>query len=158
MRLSAMRSCDLGYSNKGVLGGWHIDCRDPTSDIRLLEFCLSVPTEQFLQRGVTRSLARRTLADRLPKRVVEETRRGLQAADWHEMLSADRQRIAAEIKRLEACAPAARAIDLARLRRLVEDWPETGWERSEIVSAYRLALAAGLSTGHFVRRASGSNA
>src|SRR6185295_7199554 len=149
MRLSAMRSCDLGYSNKGVLGGWHIDCRDPTSDIRLLEFCLSVPTEQFLQRGVTRSLARRTLADRLPKRVVEETRRGLQAADWHEMLSADRQRIAAEIKRLEACAPAARAIDLARLRRLVEDWPETGWERSEIVSAYRLALAAGLSTGHF---------
>ena len=158
MRLAALQRCDLGNYNKGVLAGWRIDQRDPTADVRLLEFCLSVPTEQFLQRGVPRSLARRALSDRLPKLIVDETRRGLQAADWHEALTADRQRIAAEIERLEACVPAARALDLARLRHLVENWPEAGWDRAEVVSAYRLALAAGLSTGHFVRRATGTNA
>jgi len=158
MRLSALFRCDMGNFNKGVLGGWHIDQRDPTADVRLLEFCLSVPTEQFLQRGVQRALARRALSDRLPKLILDETRRGLQAADWHETLTADRGRIAAELERLESCPQAARALDLPRLRHLVENWPEEGWDRAEVVSAYRLALAAGVSTGHFVRRASGSNA
>ena len=158
MRLSALRNCDFGYTTKGVLGGWGIDYRDPTADVRLLEFCLSVPTEEFLKDGVQRALVRRAFSDRLPNIVLEETRRGLQAADWHETLTADRQRIATEIDRLEACAPATRALDLARLRQLVENWPEAGWDQAEVISAYRLALASGLSTGHFVRRASGSNA
>jgi asparagine synthase (glutamine-hydrolysing) len=157
-RLSILKASDLGYGNKGVLGGWRIDCRDPTSDVRLLEFCLSVPTEQFLQDGVQRALARRTFADRLPAVVVEESRRGLQTADWHETLTADRERIAVELERLASCTPAARTLDLPRLKELVDNWPREGWERAEIISCYRLALTSALATGHFIRRATGSNA
>ena len=84
--------------------------RDPTADVRLLEFCLAVPTEQFLRDGMQRALARRALADRLPKQVLEEPRRGLQVADWHEDLTAVRDRVADELDRLEACPAATTAL------------------------------------------------
>jgi asparagine synthase (glutamine-hydrolysing) len=157
MRLWALRRVDRGNYNKGILGGWHIDQRDPTADVRLLEFCLAVPTEQFLSDGKQRALARRTLADRLPKLVLEEPRGGLQAADWHEQLTAVRDRVAVELDRLDACPPATKALDLPRLHRLVENWPAGGWERDEISTPYRSALLRAISTGHFLRRATGGN-
>jgi asparagine synthase (glutamine-hydrolysing) len=157
MRLWGFHRNDPGNYNKGVLAGWHIDGRDPTADVRLLEYCLAVPMEQFLHNGTPRALARHALADRLPKLVVEERRRGLQAADWHERLTAVRHCVAAELDRLDACAAATKALDLPRLHRLVENWPAGGWERAEVYGPYRLALARAISAGHFLRRVGGGN-
>jgi asparagine synthase (glutamine-hydrolysing) len=156
-RLWAMQRVDPGNYGKGALGGWQIDHRDPTADIRLLEFCLAIPTEQFLSHGMQRALARRALADRLPKQVLEESRRGLQSADWHEDLTAARDRIAEELDHLEACPAATRALDLPRLHRLVDNWPSDGWERDEVIMPYRYALPRAISTGHFLLRVAGRN-
>jgi asparagine synthase (glutamine-hydrolysing) len=159
MRLSVLHWTDaLGNDNKGTLGGWGIDLRDPTADRRLVEFCLSVPTEQFFHKGVPRALARAALADRVPPEVLNEKRSGLQAADWHEGLTAARPQVIERISHLEKIAPSTRALDLPRLRRLAENWPTRGWERQETIQQYRLALLRGISVGHFLRRASGGNA
>jgi asparagine synthase (glutamine-hydrolysing) len=152
MRLWTLGHVDPGSFNKGVLGGWGIDLRDPLADRRLIEFCLSVPTEQFLRNGEFRSLARRALQDRLPALVVEEQRSGYQAADWHEALAAARGRIAVELARLAACAPAAALLDLPRLRRLVESWPSAGWNRGDVTQLYRGTLLRALTAGYFLRR------
>jgi asparagine synthase (glutamine-hydrolysing) len=157
VRLWALRSGDPGNYNKGVLGGWHIERRDPTADVRLIEFCLATPTEQFLSNGVPRALARRALADRLPEIVLENSRRGVQAADWHERLSAARDRIANEIDRLSACPESARALDVLRLQHLVDSWPTSGWERTEVSHAYRFTLLRSIAAGYFLRRATGAN-
>jgi asparagine synthase (glutamine-hydrolysing) len=157
MRLWGLLRSDPGNSNKGVLAGWRIDCRDPTADVRLLEYCLAVPTEQFLHKGTPRALARRALADRLPKLVLEERRRGLVGADWHERLTSVRNCVAAELDRLDACPPAVKGLDLPRLHRLVENWPAGGWNRSEVCDAYFLALTRGIAAGYFLRRATGGN-
>jgi asparagine synthase (glutamine-hydrolysing) len=156
-RLWALQRVDPGNYYKGGLAGWQLDHRDPTADVRLIEFCLAMPTEQFLRDGLPRALARRTLADRLPKQVLEEPRRGLQLADWHEDLTAARDGVADEIDRLEACEAASKALDLPRLRRLTKNWPSDGWERDEVRMPYRYALVRGISAGHFLRRATGSN-
>jgi asparagine synthase (glutamine-hydrolysing) len=158
MRLWAIGRMDLGNYYKGALGGWGLDMRDPTADRRLVEFCLSVPTEEFYKDGVTRSLAKRALADRLPAEVLGAHAKGLQAIDWHEGLTAARPQLAEEISHLEQIAPAGRALDLTRMRSLVENWPTEGWHRPEVMEAYRLALLRGISTGHFIRCASGANA
>jgi asparagine synthase (glutamine-hydrolysing) len=146
---------DFGNWNKGILGGWQIDRRDPTADLRLIEFCLAVPTDQFQRDGVTRALARRALSDRLPRVTLEEPKRGLQAADWHERLTAVRDRVAAELDRLAACPAAAQALDLARLRTLVENWPSDGWEGEPVDVIYRIGLLRAIAMGHFLRSVAG---
>jgi len=157
MRLWALQRVDPGNFRKAGLGSWQVDHRDPTADVRLLEFCLSVPTDQFMRGGVQRSLARRALADRLPPEVLDEPRRGLQVADWHEDLTAARRDIVDELGRLDHCAAASQALDLPRLHRLAENWPTGGWERDEIMIPYRYALLRAIAVGHFLRRATGAN-
>ena len=156
-RLWAMRRVDIGNSNKGTLAGWGIDTRDPTGDRRLIEFCLSVPDEQYLRNGETRAVARRALAGRIPATVLAESRKGLQAIDWHEGLTAARGAIDAELARLREVGPAADALDLERMAALSANWPEDGWEKPQVMQSYRLALLRGISSGHFLRRASGTN-
>lgn len=140
-----------------MLAGWQIDMRDPTADQRLIEFCLQVPMDQFLCKGVPKALARRALADRLPNAVLAEQRRGLQAADWHETLTAARSRVAEEVDHLATCPAAVKALDLPRLRRLVKNWPADGWNRDDVAVPYRDVLLTGISVGHFLRRIQGSN-
>jgi len=157
MRLWYLRRSDPGNYNKGVLGDWHIDSRDPTADVRLLEFCLAIPTEQFLSNGIPRALGRRALADRLPKIVLENRQTGLQAADWHERLTAVRNRVTSEIDQIAACPVAAKTLDLSRLHRLVENWPADGWHDAELSHSYRSTLLRAIAAGYFLRRATGTN-
>jgi asparagine synthase (glutamine-hydrolysing) len=157
LRLHCLQLTDPGNYLKAYLGRMQVDYRDPTADVRLLEFCFGVPTEHFLRGGMLRALARRALVGRLPKQVLEDTRSGLQVADWHEDLTADRKGIIDELDRLEACPAAAAAIDLMRLRRWTENWPSHGWEQSEALVHYRHTLLNAVAAGHFLRRATGSN-
>jgi asparagine synthase (glutamine-hydrolysing) len=157
-QLWILRRVDFGNNQKGVQAGWGVDLRDPMTDRRLVEFCLSLPTDVYLRNGESRALARRALADRLPPRVIEERRRGLQAIDWHEDLTAAREELRSEIKRLMHVPAASRALDVPRMLALVEDWPSDGWNTAAIESRYRFALCRGVTIGHFLRKASGSNA
>jgi asparagine synthase (glutamine-hydrolysing) len=157
-RLWVMRRIDLGNYIKGILGGWGIEQRDPTTNRRLIEFSLSIPEEEFLKEGETKALTRLAFAGRAAPEVITMRGKGLQAIDWHEGLTAARASLADEVARLENCDAATRAIDVGRLHRLIQDWPEGGWEKDEVMVPYRLALLRAVSTGHFLRRASGSNA
>jgi asparagine synthase (glutamine-hydrolysing) len=56
--------------------------RDPTNDLRVARFCLSVPEEQYVQNGVDRSLIRRATVNYLPDKVrLNQRTRGVQGAD-----------------------------------------------------------------------------
>lgn len=157
MRCWGLSRADLGNFNKGTLAGWNIDYRDPTADRRLVEFCLSVPEEQFLVGGEQRGLARRAFADRLPQAVLAERRQGLQSADWHLGLHAAREQICAELSSLSDCTPAAELIDLETIAEAAENLPADGWDEAETIGRYRLSLLRGISAGHFLRKASRSN-
>lgn len=156
-RVWVLRRVDLGNYNKGFLAGWGIDLRDPTADRRLVEFTLALPMNQLLANGIPRPLARRALADRLPQDVLAERRKGYQAIDWHEGLTAARGFAAEEIERIANNDPAAKALDTARMRAWLDNWPAGGWEQKKIMQTYRLALLRGISLGHFLRKASGGN-
>lgn len=157
-RVSVLRRADPGNYYKGALGGWQIDMRDPTADRRLIEFCLSVPPEQYLRDGRTAALAARAFADRLPPAVLDGKLRGLQAADWHEALTADRDSLRRELERFAEVPAAARLLDHSRLEALVDNWPTGDWNSEEVSSAYRLVLLRAASIGHFLRKTSSTNA
>ncbi|MCM3568200.1 asparagine synthase-related protein [Neobacillus mesonae] len=57
--------------------------RDPTNDVRVIQFCLAVPENQYVQNGFNRSLIRRTTKNLLPDKVrLNQRIRGIQGADW----------------------------------------------------------------------------
>ncbi|PHA03104.1 asparagine synthetase B [Bacillus pseudomycoides] len=56
--------------------------RDPTNDLRMIQFCLSVPEEQYVQSGLDRALIRRATKNYLPDKVrLNQRVRGVQGAD-----------------------------------------------------------------------------
>ncbi|AET70494.1 asparagine synthase (glutamine-hydrolyzing) [Desulfosporosinus orientis DSM 765] len=61
--------------------------RDPTRDKRVIEFCMSLPAEQFVKDGIERSLIRRAMKGILPEKIRLNYRvRGTQSADWIQRL------------------------------------------------------------------------
>lgn len=157
LRLWVMSGVERGELYMATLAGWDLDTRSPLADKRLVEFCLSVPTEEYLFKGVPRSLARPALADRLPPIVLNEYKLGYQAADWHEALTTARAGVAAELDRLATHAPAAKMLDIQMMQNLVDTWPMSGWERADIEARYRYALLGGIAAGYFLRKVSGLN-
>lgn len=71
----------------GLLNGLVI--RDPTKDIRIIEFCMGLPMERKVNAvPQTRRLCRVYLADRLPREILpENTPRGRQSLDWPERIA-----------------------------------------------------------------------
>lgn len=155
-RLWVLQRADPGCGNKAVLAGWGIDQRDPTADRRLVELSLRIPDEQWLVRGDQRALARRAWSDRLPAQVLAERRRGYQAADWPAGLAAGKERLEEELGALRHLPVAGGTLDLDGLDAALREWPED-WTDERTMRRYRLALLRGVSAGHFLRKASGSN-
>jgi asparagine synthase (glutamine-hydrolysing) len=133
-------------------GGWGIDSRDPTFDKRVVEFCLTVPLEQFVQGGKLRSLVRRAMVGRLPSSTLHRRQRGRQAADWYISMTALRGRMREELERLQCSPLASRMIDLARMRFLIENWPPGDSEQLDLETSYHTALARGFSVGKFLMK------
>jgi asparagine synthase (glutamine-hydrolysing) len=136
----------------GTRAGWHIDERDPTCDRRIIEFCFGIPSEQFLAGGQTRALVRRAMRDRLPEQTLSCRERGLQSADWHLSLTAERSAMLQELACLQGSPIARRCLDLERMQALLENWPSTNSERRQDFAWWPQALTRGLSVGHFIRR------
>ena len=156
-RLSLLRGTDFGNYNKGTLAGWGIDYRDPAGDRRLIDFCLSLPVDQFLRDGVPRALARSAFSDRLPAELLTERRSGYQGADWYEGVLRARPQAMDELERIRLCAGGADLIDTQRLLKLMSAMPQSESHTDAVVRDYRLALLRGISAGHFLRKATGSN-
>jgi asparagine synthase (glutamine-hydrolysing) len=132
-----------------------IDTRDPTSDRRLIELCLSIPDTQFLHKGVCRSLIRRAMAGIVPEKILCERRKGLQAADWRFGFDAAIPGFAAELDRLHNSSLARQFLDLPRMQKLLDRWP--GPNDPSLASEYLIAFSRGVAAGRFIRRIEGDN-
>lgn len=70
---------------------------DPTDDISIIEYCLSIPNEVFFnEKGENKQLIRHMMAGRLPDMVLHEKRKGQQASDIF-------MRVLADIDRIDEC-------------------------------------------------------
>ncbi|MEA3033148.1 MAG: hypothetical protein QOH86_1164, partial [Sphingomonadales bacterium] len=148
--VAALAAMDFGEHRKAILGGWGLDKRDPTADVRLIEFCLSLPTDMLLDARRRRPLARAALADRVPAAVLDRRGKGYQASDWHLTLTRDLDRAHALVDRIAADPLSASVIDTKVLRGLLAAWPRGGWEQPLIIARYRNLLLQTLSAGAFL--------
>jgi len=133
------------------------EVRQPLADRRLLEFLLSVPEPMFRREGVPRSFARKVLADRLPREIVEERRRGTNGLAWYRALGEKRAEMASDLERLEGSPLARRLIDLPRLKRAMAQWPKDEHAAEPHKHEYAAILTRGIHVGRFVRWVEGGN-
>lgn len=117
-RLAKFRCCmTSGGAIWHVLSaGYNLDVRDPTQDVRLVEFCLRLPNNQFNRRGEGRRLIRRAMAGRMPQEVLYSRQKGLQAADIGYRVAEQHEDIRAALDRLELSSLARECLDLPRMR------------------------------------------
>ena len=141
------------------LGDWYaatkamygVEMRDPTADVDVVEYCFGVPDEQYLAEGVDRSLIRRAMWDLLPPVVVANRNTGQQSADWYEKTTLQRPQLQSLVNDLANSQLARRALDLDRLQRALDTWPQSSWHTRPIDGEYHFAFTRGLSAGRFLR-------
>jgi asparagine synthase (glutamine-hydrolysing) len=151
LRVWSLRRNDFGGHIAGFKRLTGVEQTDPTSDRRVMEFCLSVPEEHYLTGGRRRSLIKDAMAGTLPLQVLQERRVGRQSADLLFHLTREKDEIAAELQRLQKSDLAARCLNLPLLRTMVESWPDAPYGHAEH-HRYGTQLMRALSMGRFLRR------
>lgn len=101
-------SSSLSMINQGPLRNYdHIynhygfRTKDPTADLRLIEFCLSLPNEMFFgPNGENRYLIRKIMHNHMPHRVLYSNQRGVQSSDIGQKLVKSKKKVRATIETL----------------------------------------------------------
>lgn len=100
-RASQMALCHIAAMETKLSLANRITIRDPSRDRRVVEFCLSIPSDQFVKNGHERNLIRRAMKGILPDPIRTNTKtRGLQSADWMHRLKHLWQMAAEEMDKL----------------------------------------------------------
>ncbi|MBF0525609.1 MAG: hypothetical protein HQK56_10990 [Deltaproteobacteria bacterium] len=128
--INPSRARYLSLFRNGVYTGllWHcfgtvngMEVRDPTADVRLLEFCLGVPEAQDVHNGGDRMLLRRATIGILPDAVRLNRVRGGQAADIALRLVRAQAEVEDTLTVMSTTPSVTNYIDIHRLRHL---WAE----------------------------------
>lgn len=132
---------------------WHalgssfkMEVRDPTSDVRLLKFCMGIPDEQSTFEGGERMLIRRATASILPDSVRWNTIRGAQAADILERLINQQDDIEKVFSRFESTAEVIQYIDIMAMRQC---WRSILTDQS-VHSSNANAILRAINTAYFI--------
>ncbi|WP_199620987.1 asparagine synthase-related protein [Paenibacillus alkalitolerans] len=115
--------------------------RDPTNDLRVIKFCLSVPEDQFFQDGVGRSLIRRSMKNLLPDEVrLNVKSRGVQGADGIHRMKPSWGAFMDELQRLGSDAEISRYINMKVFKEAVSKL-QSGPQSSYIFDAdFKVAM------------------
>ena len=132
-----------------------IQTRSPFWNRRLVEWCLGLPDEQFLQGGQSRRLIRRLMSGRLPPEILDA--RLLPPAAEPPLARMDLPATRATLERWHRDPSVAERVDLDRLLRLLDasqETPVTRRNRSDRLFI-RDGLSHALAVGRFIRWAEG---
>ena len=106
-----------------------------------------------------RLLIRQMMQGRLPPEILGAPK-GRQAADWHLRISRELPRYRSQIERLADDPDMRRRLDIPRLRRLIDNWPDRTPTSTADYGEFWLAiggLARALSTARFIDWVGGRN-
>lgn len=131
--------------------------RDLTHYRPLIEFCFSIPDEQYVHNGMDRWLARRMAAGSLPEAQRLERRNGLHGADWHYKLSPRLDELRSMIDRMEGQELVAPNIDFSVARDFIDNWPMEDPGIGGIGDHLRFSLPATILMSRFADYVEGRN-
>ena len=108
-----------GYLQKQVSLYRGINITDPTVDKSLVEFCLSLPFKYYHDNSGSRKLITKGMNDLLPKEIVDNTTRGIQASDIQYRFHSERDLMLEKLKFLNRKKMVTFVLDMDKL---ITDW------------------------------------
>lgn len=149
---------ELGDFSFGLEMQHGIAVRAPMLDVRLVEWCLAIPEDQFFRNATPRWLIKRLMAGRLPPAMLATRREADQVADWHMRMTRDLPRIREQFEVLAGDAQVSSILDMTRIRRLLDGWPKDApGRRDPLAFQLQFCLPHALTVGRFVRHLRGAN-
>lgn len=128
--------------------GYALDIRDPTSDNRLIEFCLKIPDSQYYWRGENKRLIRSGFNGIIPTEVLYNSKVGLQGADISHRVQNERIQLFSVLNQLRSDQTVNEIIDLQSLENLLKSSTTIDNEESNFKCG--TILLRGLMVGMFV--------
>lgn len=151
-------ACSLGmelvHGHEQVFG---IGLRDVTAYRPLIEFCLALPTDQFVRHGETRRLARRMAKGKLPEAQRTNRLYGEHNADWFQRMSPRLGELRRAVTALRDHPQLGGVIDVEAMERAIDNWPERAPGTPEEINVLRFYLPAMLYVARFVDHTTGRN-
>ncbi|MFA9558205.1 asparagine synthase-related protein [Evansella sp. AB-rgal1] len=125
--------------------------RDPTNDLRVIQFCLSLPEEQFVQGGYDRALIRRATKNYLPDKVrLNQHVRGVQGTDWFHRITPFWKKALKEVQGLLKDDGIMEYIDSAAVLRAFDNAKEQKSSNKSLDPNYRFLMRF-LIVGRFMK-------
>lgn len=125
--------------------------RDPTSDARVVRFCLSIPVGQYVQEGMDRALIRRATAGDLPDKVrLNQKVRGMQPADWVQRMQPQWSSFTGELRDLCKDPKVAAWMNTTTIMKALEKVGEHPQANAAAHPATRMLMRS-LIVGRFIR-------
>lgn len=132
LQIGSNARCQFGHSLSMAFG---IELRDPTGDIDVIEYCLSIPNHAFFDKDLNNKyILKRMMQGHLPEQVLYSSKIGVQAADvWYRILQ-DKNQINELLDLVKTCPQVHEIMDLKKLN---NDWKNIQYstKNKEVLSA-----------------------
>jgi len=127
-----------------------LSIRDPTSNVRLIEYCVRAPDHLFRRRGVHRWLIRKSMEGRMPERVLNYKKKGIQAIDIGFRVAREHEAWEEALSSIESHPLAQQFVDVGKMRAVLRSVVrEVTKENTQDVIAI---LCRGVGAGLFLQR------
>jgi len=136
-----------------------LEHRDPTSDRRVIEFCMALPEKYYLADGVDRRLARLGTKHLLPEAIRMDYRLGLQDVDWAHRALQEKESIRSAYEKFRSDPDVKRYLNVERMEELWSEFEGCDWSKMSRMRAvkFQLAMLGPLHAGQFIRWFHGRN-
>jgi len=153
MRLAVTRNRAFAAEFYGwVRAVYGIEGRWPLADTRVIEFCLSVPTEVFFSDGQPRALARQLLsAAGISPSITQRRTRGRMCPEWFARVGRRRNSMLQDAAALREVPLAAKLIDFDKVDRIFASWPSDASAALNRQIELDILLTRVIHVGAFIR-------
>ncbi|MFM5884495.1 MAG: asparagine synthase-related protein [Novosphingobium sp.] len=134
-----------------------IRLRDVTAYRPLIEFCLALPTGQFVKGGESRRLARRMARGRMPEAQRTNRLYGEHNSDWYLRLTPRRAELRRAASALRDHPQLGALLDTAAMEQAIDAWPDQAPQAPDTINQLRFYLPAMLYVARFVDHTTGRN-
>lgn len=119
-KFSAMMRTDGNAAWQELGSAFGIQVSAPPLDVRVIEFCLGVPEEQFTRNGQRKLLIRRAMRNRMPEKLLWNDRKGRQSSDLITRIRIHREEIGDVLSGLSHSPSCATILNLPVMQGIFE--------------------------------------